>query len=446
MYWLSTGVLFGVVAMSAVIVVLFVSGTRIVVQRMGGRNDATTMAASGRPYTIPTASGAMLRQFAWSIAIMGLLAVATAIILVRFTFGIGSVTNLENTFPWGLWIGFDVMSGVALAAGAFVIAGTAHILGMHRFEPLVKPAILTGLLGYLLVIAGLVVDLGRPYNVWRPLVHWQHHSPLWEVGCCVAIYTTVLIIEFSPTMLKPVSEYQPVASRLPVRPVLRFLTKFAIVFVILGVVLSTLHQSSLGSLWTLVPTKLHSLWYTVYLPVFFWISAVAAGLAMTIVESTLSSKAFHRGLESHLLQDLGKAAAVVLAIYLVARSAELYARGDWVLLLQPTLPAVAYWMEIGLGILTPILIFTIRPLRNRPWVLFTGAMMVVVFGIVLNRLNVSIVGLWDSSGVFYRPTWMEFAVSAALVTAGVLVFGLAAKYLPVFPPEEEEAGAAGAAD
>ena len=322
---ITSGVLWGVIALSVGIAATVIVGTRALAYRIAGR-DSTYPVSSQEAFSIPTFSTQSWRRFLWTVATMGLLAIATAIVLLRFTYGIGAVTNLSDDFAWGLWIGFDVMSGVALAAGAFVIAGTAHILGFERFKPLVRPAILTGLLGYLLVIAGLIVDLGRPYNVWRPLVHWQHHSPLWEVGCCVALYTTVLMIEFSPTVLERVKEWDWATVRFPVDRVYRSLGTVSIGFVILGVVLSTLHQSSLGSLWVLVPSKLHPLWYSVYLPVFFWLSAIAVGLAMTIVESTLSSKAFHRGLESHLLTTLGKAAAVVLAIYLVARTADLACR------------------------------------------------------------------------------------------------------------------------
>ena len=187
----------------------------------------------------------------------------------------------------------------------------------------------------------------------------------------------------------------------------------------------------------LVPTKLHPLWYTIYLPVFFWISAVAVGLAMTIVESTLSSKAFKRGLELPLLAALGKAAAVVLCIYLAAKAADLVARGAWPLLFQPSLEAAAYWTEIGLGVIVPAILFMLPGVRQRPWLLFTAAMMVVVFGIVMNRLNVSLTGLLAYTGLIYTPAWTEIAVSVALVTLGVIAFGLIAKYLPVFPDENE---------
>ena len=253
---LASPIMWVVLALSVGISILFITGTRFVAYRLVGRSQMMTV--SGRDdFMLPSFPAVSAWQAIRTLALLLLLATGTAIILLRFFFGIGAVTNLSNQFPWGIWIGFDVMSGVALAAGAFVIAATAHILHLKRFEPLVRPAILTGLLGYLLVIAGLMVDLGRPYNVWRPLVHWQIHSPLWEVGCCVALYTTVLFIEFTPVILERVNRFEGVTKRLPTISLHKLLLKVSIVFVILGVVLSTLHQSSLGSLWVLVPDKLY---------------------------------------------------------------------------------------------------------------------------------------------------------------------------------------------
>jgi len=426
-----------VAGLSLAIPLLFVMGARYVAYRLAGRPTTALPVPLEESFGIPLPRFANQWQAIRTLLFVAVLGAGTGIMLLRYVYGIGEVTNLSNQFPWGIWIGFDVMSGVALAAGGFVIAATVHIFGLKRFEPLVRPAILTGLLGYLLVIGGLMVDLGRPYNVWRPLVHWQHHSVMWEVGLCVASYTTVLFIEFLPVILERLNRFEAITRRLPTLPFYRMLKKVSIVFVILGVVLSTLHQSSLGSLWVLVPTKLSPLWYSIYLPLFFFISAVAVGLAMTIVESTLSSRAFKRGLELDLLADLAKAAGVVLAIYLLARAVDLLWRGAWPLAFAPTLQAATFWAEIGLGVILPMLLFAHKPLRYRPAVLFNGALLVVIFGIVLNRLNVSWIGLLPYSGNIYFPSWMELVVSFTLVSFGVIAFGLAAKYLPLFPNESE---------
>jgi Ni/Fe-hydrogenase subunit HybB-like protein len=415
---------------------LFIFSARYAAQRLIGRPGSIPTLVTGTP-SIPALRSASGWQALRTLLLVLVLCTGISIMLLRFVYGIGAVTNLDDHFPWGLWISFDVMGGVALAAGAFVLAATAHIFRIERFQPLVRPAILTGLLGYLLVIAGLMVDLGKPYNVWRPIVHWQHHSVMWEVGICVTTYTTVLIIEFLPVILERLNKVEGIVKRLPTLPLYRFLKRVSIVFVILGVVLSTLHQSSLGSLWLLVPEKLYPLWYSPYLPVFFWLSAVSVGLAMTIVESTLSSRAFKRGLEIDLLADLARAASVVLFIYLVTRGTDLVVRGAWPLLFQPNLQAISFWAEMGLGVIIPTILFAIKPLRHKPAVLFGGALMVVLFGIVLNRLNVGIIGLLPYTGNIYSPTWMEVLVSLTLVSFGVIAFGMAARYLPIFPEERE---------
>lgn len=424
-----------VIAMLGAVVPLFlVFAARYLANRLVGASGGLTTAITG-PLVIPTLQIRGRWQALRTLILMTIVGIGTVIVLMRFVYGLGAVTNLSDGFPWGLWIGFDVMSGVALAAGAFVISATVHIFRLERFEPLVRPAILTGFLGYLLVVAALVVDLGRPYNIWRPLVHWQHHSVLWEVGVCVATYTTVLFIEFLPVVLERLNQFDFITKRLPTIALYRLMRRAMIAFVILGVVLSTLHQSSLGSLWVLLPEKLHPLWYSLYLPFFFWLSAIAVGLAMTIVESTLSSKSFGRGLELDLLADLAKALAVVLFVYLVARVADLVTRGSGALLFDLSLESLAWWLEIGLGVVVPAVLFTIRPLRYNPTVLFSGAFMVVLFGIVLNRLNVSLIGLWHYTGFIYFPSWTEVVVTLTFVTMGVLTFGLAARYLPVFLEE-----------
>ncbi len=431
-----------VVLLSLGIPALFLAGTQVLTYRLVSQRRTAARQPDRAEPLLPALNAQSVWPIVRTLLLIAVLGIATGLVLVRFAFGVGAVTNLSNQFPWGLWIGFDVMSGVALAAGAFVMAATVHIFRLERFEPLVRPAILTGFLGYLLVVAGLMVDLGRPYNVWRPLVHWQHNSVMWEVGLCVATYTTVLFIEFLPIILERLNGFPAVTRRLPTVPLYKLLKKVGIVFVIAGVVLSTLHQSSLGSLWVLMPTKLSPLWYSIWLPVFFWLSAVAVGLAMTIVEATLSARAFKRGLELSLLADLGRAAAVVLAVYLIARMADVFWRGAWPLLFEPTLQAGSFWLELGLGVMVPMVLLSFRSLRLRPNVLFGSAALVVLFGVVLNRLNVSWIGLLPYTGNIYFPSWMELVITFSLVTAGVIVFGLAARFLPVFeePHEMPSAG------
>ena len=235
-----------ITALSLGIPLLFIIGARYLAYRLAGRPGALPVRASD-PLAIPVPHFVSRGQALRTVLLAAVMGVGTGVILLRYVYGIGAVTHLSNRFPWGIWIGFDVMSGVALAAGAFVIAAAAHVFGLKRFEPLVRPAILTGLLGYLLVIGGLMVDLGRPYNVWRPLIYWQHYSVMWEVGLCVATYTTVLFIEFLPVILERLNNFEFITKHLPTLAFYRLLKKISIVFVILGVVLSTLEGHSRDS-------------------------------------------------------------------------------------------------------------------------------------------------------------------------------------------------------
>jgi Ni/Fe-hydrogenase subunit HybB-like protein len=216
-----------------------------------------------------------LKTVLW--ALVGVLGVVTA---ARFWRGLGAVTALSDAAPWGFWIAFDVMSGVALAAGGFVLAATVYVFGREKYRPFVRPAILTAFLGYAAVAVGLLYDLGLPWNIWHPIIYPQPHSVLFEVAMCVMLYLTVLGLEFLPVLL----EY-----RWFDRPLLRAIHKLVhaavIPLVIAGIVLSTLHQSSLGSLFLITPYRLHPLWYSPIIWVLFFLSAVALGLMMVVTES-----------------------------------------------------------------------------------------------------------------------------------------------------------------
>lgn len=368
----------------------------------------------------------------WRAIFMGILLAGLYATVVRFTKGLGASTNLSARFPWGIWIGFDVMCGVALAAGGFTISAVVYIFHLERYRPIVRPAILTAFLGYFLVCVGLLFDLGRPYNIWHPLIMWNPHSVMFEVGWCVTLYTTVLALEFSPLVLE----------KLPWQKPYKVVKAITIPLVILGVLLSTMHQSSLGTLYLIVPHKLHALWYSPLLPVFFFISAIALGCAMTIFESYLSLRAFRKQLDFELLNRLGAVAAVALLVYLVIKLFDMQARGVLGLAFQPTYEGRMFLAEMLLGVIAPIVMLFIPRIRNNQFGLFVSALMVVL-GFVMNRINVAITGMDRSSGVNYFPSWTEFAITASIVGAGFLLFGLAVKYLEVFPREDMKQIAAG---
>lgn len=361
----------------------------------------------------------------WKIIFAVIVAFGLYATIVRFTQGLGASTNLSDAFPWGLWIGFDILIGVGLAAGGFVVAATVHIFHMEKYHPIARPAILTAFLGYVLVIVALLFDLGRPYRIWHPMVFGNPHSVMFEVAICVMLYTMVLALEFSPIVFARFNMHKP----------LRIVRALYIPLVILGVLLSTLHQSSLGTLYIIVPDKLHGLWYTPLLPVFFFLSAIVAGLTMTIFESFLSARAFGKRLETELLEGMARVAVVILAVLLVWRFMDLSSRGNLHLAFEGSPESVMFWGEVAMGIALPMVLFAVGRIRASQEGLFFGAVLTVM-GFMMNRLNVAITGMAGASGVDYVPHWMEFAVTTSIVAVGFFLFYLAVKHLNVFPDKE----------
>ena len=363
----------------------------------------------------------------WRAVLLVILAAGFYSTLLRFTKGLGAATHLTDRFPWGLWISFDVICGVGLAAGGFTLAAIVYVFHLRRFHPILRPSILTAFLGYALVAVALLYDLGKPYNIWHPLVMWNPHSVMFEVAWCVMLYLTVLALEFSPAVFERFGMQKP----------LKLLKAITMPLVIVGVLLSTLHQSSLGSLFLIVPSKLHPYWYSPLLPLFFFISAVATGMAIVIFESNLSARAFGREIEMPLLAALGRAMAGVLIVYGILRLRDLWRRGALVHLREPSTETFLFVLEIVLGLLIPLSLLLLRRVREDREGLFAAAVLVIT-GFFLNRLNVSITGLEYSARAHYFPRWTEVAVTLSMVGIGFVCFALAARYLNVF-----EAGPSG---
>jgi Ni/Fe-hydrogenase subunit HybB-like protein len=359
----------------------------------------------------------------WKVVFLAVVLAGSYATAVRFLRGLGASTALSDQFPWGLWIGFDVLCGVGLAAGGFAITATVYLFHLERFRPIVRPTVLTAYLGYLLVCTALLYDLGRPYRIWHAIIMWNPHSVMFEVAWCVMLYSAVLTAEFLPVVLERIGWTRPA----------ELIKKFSVPLVLLGVILSTLHQSSLGSLFLIMPAKLHPLWYSPLLPVLFFLSAIGAGLGMVIFESFLSWRAFRKRLEFDLLEDIARTAAVVLACYLVLRFEAIAARGALRHLIMPQAETYYFWMEVALGGLAPMLLFGIPRTRRNPQGMFLAAVLAVL-GFVTNRLNVSITGLAASSGVNYFPKWTEITVTLMLVAMGFAAFALAVRFLPIYGP------------
>ncbi|MBW2308970.1 MAG: Ni/Fe-hydrogenase cytochrome b subunit [Deltaproteobacteria bacterium] len=347
---------------------------------------------------------------------------------VRFFKGLGAATNMSDATPWGLWIGFDVICGVGLAAGGFIVTAVVYVFGVEKYRPILRPAILTAFMGYSLVVVGLLFDLGKPWNIWHCLIYWNTRSPLFEVAWCVMLYTTVLALETSSLIFE----------RLRWVKLQKLFEKGVIIFVVLGVLLSTLHQSTLGTMFVIFPYKLHPLWYSMMLPILFFISCIAAGLAMVIFESFLSKRFLKHSVDKNLLVRLSQYMCLMLGIYFVVRLQDLVARGAISYAWTPSLEMALFHVEIFLGVAAPMILILIPSLRRSSKILFTASLL-TVSGFIMHRLNVTITGLAGASGSHYFPSVMETFISIFLVGIGFALFGLAARYLPVFRHGEEQA-------
>jgi Ni/Fe-hydrogenase subunit HybB-like protein len=355
--------------------------------------------------------------------------VGLVLTVLRFTMGLGAVTNLSNYNPWGIWIGFDLLVGVALAAGGFVTSGAVYVFGLKKYHSAVRPAILTGFLGYALVVLALHYDVGRPWALTFPfLIQQGTTSLLFEVAACVALYLTVLLIEFSPAALE----------WLGISKVRKIVVRLTLVLTIFGIVLSTLHQSSLGALFLIAPSKLHPLWYSSYMPIYFFVTAIVAGLSMVIFESTLSHRYFHDKMDKthlaenpHVTLGFGKAASLVLFGYFIIKVIGISAANHWHLLVTGW--GAWYLVELLGFVALPCFMYAIG-VREKKLKLIRFTALWTVIGIILNRLNVSLIAFnyHLPSSERYFPSWMEIATSIFIVTLGVLIFRFVVTRMPVF--------------
>ncbi len=362
--------------------------------------------------------------------------------LTRLLLGLGSVTNLDNHNPWGIWISFDVACGVALAAGGFTTGALVDIFGRKKYKPLLRPALLTAFLGYLWVVIALSFDLGRYWNIWRPIFNWQGNSVLFEVGMCVAVYLTVLTIELGPAILEGlkarIDEGAPGAKLLRrfEQPILTLsaVVRVALpVLIVAGVVLSFMHQSSLGSLMLIASTKMNPLWYTPILPILFLLSAIMVGFPMVILESIYANISFGRNPEMELLTPLAGKIPWFVGAYGVVKIGDLIVRhGQLDLLAQPAATTLLV-IEILLGVVAPFLLFLNKAVRrSEGWLFF--AVSLVIFGVVLNRINVFLIAYSPPYSLKpYFPSIGELAMTAAIVSSILFCYRLFVTFVPILP-------------
>jgi Ni/Fe-hydrogenase subunit HybB-like protein len=369
-----------------------------------------------------------------AIAVIGLL-----FVLARLIFGLGAVTNLSNEFPWGIWIGIDVAAGVALAAGGFTTAALGHIMHKEEYHLITRPALLTAMLGYTFVAAGVGIDLGRYYYIWHPIIMWNGNSALFEVGMCVMIYLTVLYIEFLPIVTERfigrvnlpgfLKKFNNGIDKL-LRALDRGLDKTMFIFIIAGVVLSCLHQSSLGTLMIIAGEKMHPLWQTPILPLLFLLSAMSVGFPMVIFESYLTSKSFNLKPETHIMSNLGSMVAPLLGIYLSFKIGDMVIRQTFVYLTEFNTASVMFVIEIVIGVVVPLRLFLSPQIQRSPLGLSIAAFL-VIFGVFLNRVNNFIVA-YNPPYIFetYFPSIGEIFVTAGFIALEILLFRA---FVMIFP-------------
>lgn len=374
------------------------------------------------------------------MVMLGLMVIGAAFAAARFLFGIGTVSNLSNQVPWGLWVAVDVASGVALAAGGFTTGAIAFVFNRDQFHAVIRPALLTAMLGYTFVVLGLIVDIGRYWNITSPIFNHNGNSVLFEVAMCVMIYLHVLYIEFIPIVVERfkgrvnlpgllVGLNAMVEKLLDVAD--RVLAKVMFIFIIAGIVLSCLHQSSLGSLMMIAPYKIHPLWYTPILPLLFLFSAFAAGYPMVTVESIIVAKSFDRKPEMEVLTPLARYMPILMGTYLAFKIGDMLVRGTWVYLLDGTYQTNAFLVELVVGVILPFGLLLFRKVRRSPGWLFFAAL-IFVLGILLNRINVFIVSYTPPYELVpYFPALGEIFITIGLIATLMFLYRVMVFIFPV---------------
>ena len=363
----------------------------------------------------------------FNIISLPIMVLGLVLIVIRFWKGIGSITNLTQDVPWGLWIGFDVVTGVAFAGGAYVLTFMVYILNMKKYNSIVRVTVLNGFLAYVFYAGALLLDLGRPWNVINPIIGngFGTSSVLFLVAWHFLLYMIAQLIEFSPA----------IAEWLGARRAHRILSGMTIAAVIFGITLSTLHQSGLGALYLMAKDKIHPLWYSEFIPIMFFVSSIFAGLSLVIFEGSISNKVFEAQIsdkDKHahhgIIIGLSKVCAVTMFAYFFLQVLIFVHGQRWDLLATP----MGYWyLAEMLGfVFLPMVLFFYSYRRNNA-LLIKVAAIITMLGIIINRLNVTVIGFkWDALNHYY-PSWMEIVVTLAVIFTEIWIFRWVINRMPV---------------
>lgn len=374
----------------------------------------------------------LLKQITfWRVVTLAIIVAGIYGVYVRFFQGLQASTHMTDAQPWGVWVGVGTLCGVALSAGGFSIAAAVYLLGMERYRVIVKAAVLIAFLGYSTVCVGYIYELGLPWNMWRIFINWNRHSVLFEVATCVIMYTTVLTIEFCPNLIE----------KLPwVRlreTILHYHHKLVIALTLIGTVLSSLHQSFLGGLFLVMKDKVHPLWYSQYVHTMFYMSAIPAGLAVVIMACYLSMRSLDVKLDYTILTDLAKVIVPMLYLYGIFRFVDLFNHDGVHYLFRRSAETGYFWMEILLLVVIPIIGYSLEKVLNNPQALYWTSV-VLVMGVIANRVNVSITSLEWRTHANYVPSWIEMAIMAMCFAIAIVVFRWCVLYLDIFPRAQQK--------
>jgi Ni/Fe-hydrogenase subunit HybB-like protein len=356
----------------------------------------------------------------WDKLLLAIVAVGVIVGLVRFATGIGTIANINNAYPWGWWVGYGIMTMIAIGGVGFTMTALVEIFGVHRYHAFLRPAVLMGLLCYTSAITMLMVELGRPWMVWMVLVSWAPTSALYEVGWCAFLYLTVLALEFAQTPVENLGWARA----------LRVLRMIYIPIMLLGVTLSHLHQSSLGTLMTLIPHKVNVLWWSDQLPLLYLFSAMMAGPAMAILEHLAAARWLGFAPRMDLLAGLARIEAWLVGLFLAFQLGDLFYRDAVPAMFAPSWFAVSLWVEIGFGLLLPFVLLLNPEVRESRRGLATACALVLA-GVLLHRLNVAVIGLRVRHWETYVPSFGEVAITLGITAAAVFAFGWLARILPI---------------
>jgi len=340
----------------------------------------------------------------------------------RFMYGLGAVTNMSDGYPWGIWIAFDVVVGTAFGCGGFAMAILIYLFNKGEYHPLIRPALATSLFGYTLAGLAVFFDVGRYWQLYNIFLPWYFNpnSVLLEVALCIGAYVAVMWIEFTPAILEKLGADNAKAS----------LEKIMFIFIALGILLPTMHQSSLGTVMVVAGSKLSPLWWTPLLPLLFLISCIFMGYSIVVFESSATGRRFNLPDETHLLGKISGVVACLIAVYLTIRFADVAIRGHLGLAFSGDLLGNMFLLE-NLLLLVPMCILFIPVNRSNPRVLFFSGLSIVLAG-ALYRFNCYLIGFNPGEGWKYFPAAGEIIITLGIVSIEIMAFLWFIKRLPIY--------------